>query len=100
MARRNHLDNFTRGKMMEKLKKERSLTSGAKEFGINKSVISRAWKASQTINTAVRNVDSDLLGNNFSGCLMYSTAGEKSPVPASKRHCSATLYNGKCHGLL
>ncbi|GFV98669.1 transposable element Tcb2 transposase [Trichonephila clavipes] len=32
----------------------RSLTSAAEEFGINKSVVSRAWKAFQTIDTAVR----------------------------------------------
>ncbi|GFV66508.1 transposable element Tcb2 transposase [Trichonephila clavipes] len=58
MARRNHLDDFTRGRMVGKLKLEERLTvtSVAAEFGINKGVVSRAWKAFQTICTAVRKV--------------------------------------------
>ncbi|GFT23196.1 transposable element Tcb2 transposase [Trichonephila clavipes] len=54
MARRNHLDDFTRGRMIGKLEEGRTVTSVAAEFGINKSVISRAWKAFQTTGTAVR----------------------------------------------
>ncbi|GFV73776.1 transposable element Tcb2 transposase [Trichonephila clavipes] len=45
MARRNHLDDLTRGRMNGKL--ERTVTSVAAEFGINKRVVSRAWKAFQ-----------------------------------------------------
>ncbi|GFS71885.1 transposable element Tcb2 transposase [Trichonephila clavipes] len=45
MARRNHLDV-----------PGRTVTSVAAEFGINKSVVSRAWKAFQTTGTAVRKV--------------------------------------------
>ncbi|GFX48163.1 transposable element Tcb2 transposase [Trichonephila clavipes] len=56
MTRRNHLDNFTRGRMIGKLEEGRTVTSVAAEFGINKSVVSRAWKAFQTTGTAVRNV--------------------------------------------
>ncbi|GFW55674.1 transposable element Tcb2 transposase [Trichonephila clavipes] len=56
MARRNHLHDFTRGRMIGKLEKGRSVTSVAAEFGINKSVIPRAWKAFQTTGTAVRKV--------------------------------------------
>ncbi|GFW18680.1 transposable element Tc3 transposase [Trichonephila clavipes] len=41
MARRNHLDDFTRGRMIGKLEERRTLTSVAAEFGINKRVISR-----------------------------------------------------------
>ncbi|GFU46683.1 transposable element Tcb2 transposase [Trichonephila clavipes] len=48
MARRNHLDDFTRGRMIGKLKEGRTVTSVAAEFGINKSVVSRAWKAFKT----------------------------------------------------
>ncbi|GFT90922.1 transposable element Tcb2 transposase [Trichonephila clavipes] len=48
MARRNHLDDFTRGRMIGKLQEGRTVTSVAAEFGINKSVVSRAWKAFQT----------------------------------------------------
>ncbi|GFW49969.1 transposable element Tcb2 transposase [Trichonephila clavipes] len=56
MARRNHLDDFTRGRMIRKLEEGRIVTSVAAEFGINKSVVSRPWKAFQTIGTAVRKV--------------------------------------------
>ncbi|GFU99158.1 transposable element Tcb2 transposase [Trichonephila clavipes] len=56
MTRRNHLDDFTRGRMIEKLEEGRTVTSVAAEFGINNSVISRAWKAFQTTGTAVRKV--------------------------------------------
>ncbi|GFX08044.1 transposable element Tcb2 transposase [Trichonephila clavipes] len=56
MARRNHLDDFTRGRMIKKLEEERTDTSVAADFGINKSVVSRAWKAFQTTGTAVRKV--------------------------------------------
>ncbi|GFX77016.1 transposable element Tcb2 transposase [Trichonephila clavipes] len=56
MATRNHLDNFTRGRMIGKLKEGRTATSPAAEFGINKSVVSCAWKAFQTTGTVVRKV--------------------------------------------
>ncbi|GFV39195.1 transposable element Tcb2 transposase [Trichonephila clavipes] len=51
--------------MIGKLEKGRTVTSVAAEFGINKSVGSRAWKA-------------------------FQTTGEKRPTAVSKRHCSAT----------
>ncbi|GFW02405.1 transposable element Tcb2 transposase [Trichonephila clavipes] len=57
MARRNHLDDFTRGRMIEKLERGRTFTSVAAESGINKSVVSRAWKAFQTTGTDIRKVD-------------------------------------------
>ncbi|GFW09529.1 transposable element Tcb2 transposase [Trichonephila clavipes] len=60
MARRNHLDDFTRGRMIGKLEEGRTVTSVAAEFGINKSVVSRAWKAFQTTGTAVRKVGGGL----------------------------------------
>ncbi|GFS94918.1 transposable element Tcb2 transposase [Trichonephila clavipes] len=56
MARRNHLDDFTRGRMIGKLEEGRTVTSVAAEFGINKSVVSRAWKSFQTTGTSVRMV--------------------------------------------
>ncbi|GFV28129.1 transposable element Tcb2 transposase [Trichonephila clavipes] len=40
----------------KKLEEGRTVTSVAAEFGINKSVVSRAWKAFQTTGTAVRMV--------------------------------------------
>ncbi|GFW08466.1 uncharacterized protein TNCV_2774881 [Trichonephila clavipes] len=56
MARRNHLDDFIRGRMIGKLEKGSMVTSVAAEFRINKSVVSRAWKAFQTTGTTVRKV--------------------------------------------
>ncbi|GFV82024.1 transposable element Tcb2 transposase [Trichonephila clavipes] len=56
MARRNHLDDFTRGRMIGKLVEGRTVTSVAAEFGINKSAVSRAWKAFQTTGITVRKV--------------------------------------------
>ncbi|GFV10014.1 transposable element Tcb2 transposase [Trichonephila clavipes] len=56
MARRNLLEDFTRGRMIGKLEEGRTVTSVAAEFGINKSVVPRAWKAFQTTGTAVRKV--------------------------------------------
>ncbi|GFX30703.1 transposable element Tcb2 transposase [Trichonephila clavipes] len=88
MARRNHLDDFTRGRMIGKLEEGRTVTSVAAEFGINKSVVSRAWKAFQTTGTAVRKVGG--------GRPRYQPAGEKRPTAVSRRHCSVTLYsNGR-----
>ncbi|GFX00432.1 transposable element Tcb2 transposase [Trichonephila clavipes] len=54
MARRNQLDYFIRGRMIGKLEERCTVTSIAAEFGINKSVVSSAWKAFQTTGTAVR----------------------------------------------
>ncbi|GFX81642.1 transposable element Tcb2 transposase [Trichonephila clavipes] len=56
MARRNHLDDFTRGRMIGKMEEGLTVTSVAAEFGINKSLVSRARKAFQTTGTAVRKV--------------------------------------------
>ncbi|GFW94913.1 uncharacterized protein TNCV_3397921 [Trichonephila clavipes] len=56
MARRNHLDDFTRGRMIGKLEEGRTVTSVAAELGINKRVISLAWKALKTTGTAFRKV--------------------------------------------
>ncbi|GFV04509.1 transposable element Tcb2 transposase [Trichonephila clavipes] len=56
MARRNHLDDLARGRMIGKLEEGRTGTSEKREFGIYKSVVSRAWKAFQTTGTSVRKV--------------------------------------------
>ncbi|GFX01284.1 transposable element Tcb2 transposase [Trichonephila clavipes] len=42
--------------MIGKLEDGRTVTSVAAEFGINKSIVSRAWKAFQTTDAAVRKV--------------------------------------------
>ncbi|GFU84757.1 transposable element Tcb2 transposase [Trichonephila clavipes] len=56
MARRNPLDDFTCGIIIRKLEEGRTDTNVAADFGINKSVVARAWKAFQITGTAVRNV--------------------------------------------
>ncbi|GFT00551.1 transposable element Tcb2 transposase [Trichonephila clavipes] len=51
-----HMNDFTRGRMIGKLEEGRTVTSVAAEFEINKSVVSRAWEAFQTTDTAVNKV--------------------------------------------
>ncbi|GFU84846.1 uncharacterized protein TNCV_2127871 [Trichonephila clavipes] len=53
--------------MIGKLEEGLTVTSVAAEFGINKSVISHAWKAFQTTGTAVRKVG---------GCRSRTTTAE------------------------
>ncbi|GFY23637.1 transposable element Tcb2 transposase [Trichonephila clavipes] len=53
--------------MIGKLEEARTVTSVAAEFGSNKSVVSRAWKAFQTTGTAVRKVNSGRLRANTAG---------------------------------
>ncbi|GFW68015.1 transposable element Tcb2 transposase [Trichonephila clavipes] len=86
MARRNHLDDFTRGRMIGKLEEGRTVTSVAAEFGINKSVVLRAWKAFQTIGTAAR-------GRQLQGMTDISSCRRNEADGSNKRHCSATLYS-------
>ncbi|GFX30183.1 transposable element Tcb2 transposase [Trichonephila clavipes] len=47
MARRNHLDDFTRGRMIGKLEEGHTVTSVAAELRINKSVVSRAYNTKE-----------------------------------------------------
>ncbi|GFY05138.1 transposable element Tcb2 transposase [Trichonephila clavipes] len=54
--------------MIGQLEEGRTVTSVAAEFRINKSVISRAFKAFQTTGTAVRKVGG--------GCMRTTTAGD------------------------
>ncbi|GFU01001.1 uncharacterized protein TNCV_1816241 [Trichonephila clavipes] len=61
MPRRSHLDDLTRGRMIKNLEEGCSLTSVVDEFGINKNVTSRAWKAFRTTGTAVKKVDGGCL---------------------------------------
>ncbi|GFU05275.1 transposable element Tcb2 transposase [Trichonephila clavipes] len=86
MARRNHLDDFTRGIMIGKLEEGRTVTSVAAEFGINKSVVSRAWKAFQTTGTAVRKVGGVQPRTTTAGDDQYINLQEK-----RDRHQSASV---------
>ncbi|GFU81138.1 transposable element Tcb2 transposase [Trichonephila clavipes] len=56
---RRHLDAFTRGRIIGKLEKGRSVTSVAAEFGIAHSIVSRLWRQFQTTGTAIRGFSSD-----------------------------------------
>ncbi|GFX77033.1 transposable element Tcb2 transposase [Trichonephila clavipes] len=55
---RRHLDAFTRGRIIGKLKEGRSVTSVAAEFGIAHSIVSRLWRQFQITGTAVRGFSS------------------------------------------
>ncbi|GFX58389.1 transposable element Tcb2 transposase [Trichonephila clavipes] len=55
---RRHLDAFTRGRIIGKLEKGRSVTSVAAEFGIAHSIVSQLWRQFQTTGTAIRGFSS------------------------------------------
>ncbi|GFT58338.1 transposable element Tcb1 transposase [Trichonephila clavipes] len=55
---RQHLDAFTRGRIIGKLEEGRSVTSVAAEFGIAHSIVSRLWRHFQTTGTAIRGFSS------------------------------------------
>ncbi|GFV15495.1 transposable element Tcb2 transposase [Trichonephila clavipes] len=55
---RRHLDAFTRGRIIGKLKEGRSVTSVAAEFGIAHIIVSRLWRQFQTTGTAIRGFSS------------------------------------------
>ncbi|GFU10467.1 transposable element Tcb1 transposase [Trichonephila clavipes] len=55
---RRHLDAFTRGRIIGKLKEGRSVASVAAEFGIAHSIVSRLWRQFQTTGTAIRGFSS------------------------------------------
>lgn len=45
--------DFTRGRIIGKKEKDRNVTSVAEELGIALSIVSRAWKAFNTKETAL-----------------------------------------------
>ncbi|GFV93078.1 transposable element Tcb2 transposase [Trichonephila clavipes] len=55
---RQHLDAFTRGRIIGKLEEGRSVTGVAAEFGIAHSIVSRLWRQFQTTGTAIRGFSS------------------------------------------
>ncbi|GFY05362.1 uncharacterized protein TNCV_2208071 [Trichonephila clavipes] len=64
--------------MIGKLEDWRSLTCVAEEFGINKSVFSRAWKAFQIIGTIVRKIGG-ALGKQLQWMTYISSCSRKEP---------------------
>ncbi|GFT68462.1 uncharacterized protein TNCV_4585371 [Trichonephila clavipes] len=103
MARRNHLDDFTRGRMIGKLEEGRTVTSVAAEFGINKSVVSRAWKAFQTTGTAVRKVGGGRPRTTTAGddrnIMLQAKRGRRQSASVIAQQLS-TETGDKCRGLL
>ncbi|GFT52794.1 transposable element Tc3 transposase [Trichonephila clavipes] len=55
---RQHLNAFTRGRIIGKLEEGRSVTSVAAEFGIAHSIVSRLWRPFQNTGTAIRGFSS------------------------------------------
>ncbi|GFW09150.1 transposable element Tcb1 transposase [Trichonephila clavipes] len=51
---KQHLDAFTRDRIIGKLEEGRSVTSVAAEFGIAHNIVSRLWRQFQTTGTAIR----------------------------------------------
>ncbi|GFV05578.1 uncharacterized protein TNCV_227891 [Trichonephila clavipes] len=99
MARRNHLDDFTRGRMIGKLEEGRTVTSVAAKFGINKRVVSRALKASRTTDTAVRKIGGGRPWTTTAGdnrcIILKAKRGRQQSASAI-----AQQRGNKCHGLL
>ncbi|GFS49156.1 transposable element Tcb2 transposase [Trichonephila clavipes] len=95
MARRNHLDDFTRGRMIGKLEKGRTVTSVAAEFGINKSLVSRAWKAFQTTGAAVRKVGGGRPRTTIAGddryIILQAKRGRRQGSVIGDRYCEEVL---------
>ncbi|GFV14797.1 hypothetical protein TNCV_3960071 [Trichonephila clavipes] len=94
MARRNHLDYFTRGKMIGNLEEGRSVTSVVAEFGINKRVSFCAFgKRSKPQVQLFERLMVAARGRQLQGMTDISSCRRKTPTAVSKRHCSATLYS-------
>ncbi|GFX87648.1 transposable element Tcb2 transposase [Trichonephila clavipes] len=95
MARRNPLHDFTRGRMIGKLEEGRTVTSVAAEFGINKSVVSRVWKAFQTRGTAVRKVGGGRPRTTTAGddqyVILQAKRGRRKGSVIGDRYCEEVL---------
>ncbi|GFW27294.1 hypothetical protein TNCV_2831941 [Trichonephila clavipes] len=52
------LDNVVQSRIIGKLEEGRNVTSGAAEFGIAHSIVSRLWRPFQTTGTAIRGFSS------------------------------------------
>ncbi|GFV89968.1 uncharacterized protein TNCV_4643101 [Trichonephila clavipes] len=103
MARRNHLDDFTRGRMIGKLEEGCTVTSVVAEFGINKSVVSHARKAFQTTDTVVRKLVVATRGRQMQEMTDISSCRRKeaaSSQQASLLSNSGQQRGDKCRGLL
>ncbi|GFX45496.1 hypothetical protein TNCV_2740331 [Trichonephila clavipes] len=94
MARRNHLDDFTCGRMIGKLEEGRTVTTVATEFGINKRVSFRALgKRSKPQVQLLERLMVAARERQLQGMTDILSRRRKEAEAVSKRHCSATLYS-------
>ncbi|GFU86928.1 uncharacterized protein TNCV_3441981 [Trichonephila clavipes] len=104
MTRRNHLDDFTRGRMIEKLKEGRTVTSVAAEFGINKRVSFRALgKRYKPQIQLLERLMVTARGLKLQGTAYISSCRQKeadSSQQASLINNSLQQRGDKCRGLL
>ncbi|GFS75942.1 transposable element Tc3 transposase [Trichonephila clavipes] len=54
MSSRHHIDDFMRGRIIEKIEEGRKITDVAREFDITHSVVSRLWKSFKTTGMCSR----------------------------------------------
>ncbi|GFX89924.1 transposable element Tcb1 transposase [Trichonephila clavipes] len=54
MSSRHHIDDFMRGRIIEKIEEGRKITDVAREFSIAHSVVSRLWKSFKTTGMCSR----------------------------------------------
>ncbi|GFX01630.1 uncharacterized protein TNCV_3971301 [Trichonephila clavipes] len=78
----------------DRLEEGRSLTNVAEEYGINQKVVSRAWKAFQTIGTAVKKVG----GGHPRKTTLVDPAGKKGRYQSA--NAIPQQQSAKCRGLL
>ncbi|GFX18369.1 uncharacterized protein TNCV_4306701 [Trichonephila clavipes] len=104
MARRNHLEDFTREIMIGKLEKGRTVTSVAAEFGINKRVSFRALgKRSKPQVQLLERLVVASRGRQLQGMTYISTCRQKEAdisQQASLLSNSVQQRGEKCRGLL
>ncbi|GFY30181.1 transposable element Tcb1 transposase [Trichonephila clavipes] len=117
MAQRKHLDDFLRGRIIERLESGRTQLEVSEKFGISQSVISTLWQRFQNDVTAKRNrrsTASDLsrqlssaTGTTVSRQTVYKRLGHiglyacKSVrcVPLTATHCRLRLTWSREHAL-
>ncbi|GFV50605.1 transposable element Tcb2 transposase [Trichonephila clavipes] len=86
---RRHLNASTRGRIIGKLEEGRSVTSGAAEFGIAHSIVSRLWRQFQTTGTAIRGFSSGRPRGTTPSTLSYrpeETGGRQREKSLDTRH--------------
>ncbi|GFW53989.1 uncharacterized protein TNCV_1307941 [Trichonephila clavipes] len=104
MARKNHLDDFTRGRMIGKLEEGRTVISVAAEFGINKRVSFRALgKRSKPQVQLLERLVVTARGRQLQGMTDISSCRRKEAdgsQQASLLSNSLQQWGDKCRGLL